>query len=365
MKRRDAIKLLAGTAAACSWLGESVLAQGGSSALKVLILGGTGFIGPHFVDALRARGHKLTLFNRGKRNPKLFPDLETLIGDRNGPVDALKGRDWDVVIDDSAYLAKHAQLTAEILKGHAGHYIFISSISAYADLAKPGIDEDAKLAQLADPNVDRVTEETYGGLKAACEKIVTDIFGEHSTIIRPTYIVGPGDPTDRFTYWPARVARGGEMLAPGSPSDPIQFIDVRDLADFARVCTEQRTAGTYNICNPPGAVTMGDLLDSAKRVSGSNARFVWANTEFLEKQKLFESGEIPIWVPPVGEFAGMGLVSSARAVAKGLRFRPVDTTVRDTLAWHAKRPKEQQEKLRAGLTPQRESELLKQLRAVK
>jgi 2'-hydroxyisoflavone reductase len=363
MKRRDAIKLLAGTVAAGSWLGASALAQG--SALKVLILGGTGFIGPHFVEVLRARGHKLTLFNRGKRNPKLFPDLETLIGDRNGPVDSLKGRDWDVVIDDSAFIAKHAQLTTELLKGHAGHYIFTSSISVYSDLATPGIDETAKVAQLTDPSVDKVTEETYGGLKAVCEKIVSDAFPGHSTIIRPSYIVGPGDPTDRFTYWPVRVARGGDVFAPGSPTDPIQFVDVRDLADFTRLCVEQRFTGTYNICNPPGAVTIGDLLQSAKKVSGSNAKFIWASAEFIEAQKLLESGEIPIWVPSSGEYAGMGLVSSVRAVAKGLRFRPVDTTVRDTLAWHAKRPKEQQEKLRAGLAPQREMELLKQLRAVK
>jgi 2'-hydroxyisoflavone reductase len=363
MKRREAIKLLAGTAAACSGLGESAWAQG--RPMKVLILGGTGFIGPHFVDVLRARGHKLTLFNRGRRNPKMFPDLETLIGDRNGPVDSLKGRDWDVVIDDSAYIAKHAQLTTELLKGHVGHYIFTSSISAYADLAAPGIDEDAKVAQLTDPTVDKVTDQTYGGLKAVCEKIVTDAFGEHSTVIRPSYIVGPGDPTDRFTYWPVRVARGGDMFVPGSPSDPIQFVDVRDLADFTRGCVEQPFAGTYNLCNPPGAVTMGDLLQSAKKVSGANTKFIWASVEFVEAQKLLESGELPIWLPPGGEYAGMGLVSSARAVAKGLRFRPVDTTVRDTLAWHAKRPKEQQEKLRAGLAPQRESELLKQLRAVK
>jgi len=363
MQRRDAIKLLAGTAAACSSLGKLARAQ--TSALKVLILGGTGFIGPHFVEVLRAGGHKLTLFNRGKRNPTLFPDLETLIGDRNGPIDALKGRDWDVVIDDSAYIAKHAQLTTDLLKDHVGHYIFVSSISAYADLAPAGIDEDYKLAQLKDPSVDKVTDETYGGLKVVCEKIVGDAFGARSTIIRPSYIVGPLDPTDRFTYWPVRVARGGEMLAPGSARDPIQFIDVRDLADFTRLCVEQRIAGSYNLCNPPGAVTMGDLLECAKKVAGANTRFVWANPEFLEAQKLLESGEIPIWAPPGGEYAGMGLVSSARAVAKGLRFRTLETTVRDTLAWHSKRPKEQQEKLRAGLAPQRELELLKQLRAVK
>lgn len=362
MNRRDAIK--AGTVAAAGMLmAGSVFAQG--KPLRVLILGGTGFIGPHFVAVLRGAGHKLTLFNRGKRNPGLFPDVEALTGDRDGKIDALKNRDWDVVIDDSGYVPRMVKLTADLLKDHVQHYIFVSSISAYADLATPGIDEDYKLAVLKDPTSETIGDSSYGGLKALCEQVVEKTYGTRCAIIRPTYIVGPGDTSDRFTYWPARVARGGEMLVPGSPTDPIQFIDVRDLAAFMLLCVEQRTAGRYNACNPPGAITMGDLLETSKRLTTSDARFVWASPEFLQEQKALESGEIPIWSPTVGEYAGAALVSSARAVAKGMRFRPLETTVRDTLAWHGKRPAGQQQKLRAGLAPDRETQLLNQLRGAK
>lgn len=355
MNRRDAIKIGA-AAAATTLIDGGVFAQ--STPLRVLILGGTGFIGPHFVEVLRAHGHKLTLFNRGKRNPGLFPDVESLTGDRNGKIDALKSRDWDVVIDNSGYRPREVKLTADLLKDHVQHYIYISSISAYADLATPGIDEDYKLATLTDPTVEEITNETYGGLKAACEQIVEQAYGTRWTVIRPSYIVGPGDSTDRFTYWPVRAARGGEMLAPGAASDPIQFIDARDLADFMRICVEQRPGGRYNLCNPPGAVTMGELLDTSKRIAKSDAKPVWVGADFLLAQKALESGEIPIWSPTTGESAGASLVSSARAVSKGLRFRDLSTTVADTLAWQSKRPAEQQ-KLRAGLTAEREAELLK------
>jgi 2'-hydroxyisoflavone reductase len=360
MNRRDAIKLGAATAGV---LLTGVAAAAEAKPLRVLIFGGTGFIGPHFVETLRARGHKLTLFNRGKRNPTLFPDVETLIGDRNGQVDAIKGRDWDVVIDDSGYTPKQVKLTTDLLKGHVQHYIFVSSISAYADLTPPGIDEDYRLATLKDPTVEEITDTTYGGLKALCERTVEQAFGKNSAVVRPSYIVGPGDPTDRFTYWPVRTSKGGEMLAPGSARDPIQFIDVRDLAEFMRGCVEQRFNGSYNACNPPGAVTMGDLLEMSKKLSGANTKFVWAPTEFLEKNKALETGEVPIWAPPVGELAGATLISSARAVEKGMRFRTLETTVRDTLAWHAKRPAEQQQKLRAGFSAEREAQLLKMLKA--
>jgi 2'-hydroxyisoflavone reductase len=362
MNRREAIKGGAITAAGLL-MGGNVLAQ--SKSLRVLIFGGTGFIGPHFVEVLRGAGHKITLFNRGKRNPGLFPDVETLIGDRDGKLDALKGRDWDVVVDDSGYVPRMVKLSADLLKDHVQHYIFVSSISAYADLTPPGIDEDYKVAVLKDPAVEQIRDDTYGGLKALCEQIVEKTYGERSAVIRPTYIVGPGDSTDRFTYWPARVARGGQMLAPGSPTDPIQFIDVRDLADFIRLCVEQRIPGRYNTCNPPGSVTMGDVLETSKRLTGANTTFVWADRDFLDKAKALESGEIPIWAPTTGELAGATLVSSARAVAKGLRFRPLEITIRDTLAWHDKRPAAQREKLRAGLTPERETQLLAQLRGAK
>jgi 2'-hydroxyisoflavone reductase len=254
-------------------------------------------------------------------------------------------------------------MSAELLKDNVEHYIFVSSISAYADLTPPGIDEDYKLAQLKDPNVEVVDGETYGGMKAACEQAVETVYGKRCAIIRPSYIVGPGDHTDRFTYWPVRAARGGRMLAPGTPRDPIQFIDVRDLADFTRRCVEGRIAGRYNACNPPGAVTIGDLLETSKRIARADTTFAWADAKFLEANKLLESGEIPIWAPTTGDSAGATLVSSARAVAQGMRFRTLETTVADTLAWHATRPAEQRQKLRAGLTAEREAELLAKLPA--
>ena len=365
MNRRDLIKL--GTAAASMLAASSAFAQArpGAKPLTVLILGGTGFIGPHFVEVLRGAGHKLTLFNRGKRNPGLFKDIEALTGDRNGQLDALRNRDWDIVIDDSGYIPKQVKLTADLLKGHVKHYIFVSSISAYADLATPGINEDYKLATLADPNVEKVDDATYGGLKALCEQTVEQTYGKNCAIIRPTYIVGPGDTTDRFTYWPVRASRGGEMLAPGSASDPIQIIDARDLADFMRLVVEQRIPGRYNLCNPPGAVTMGDVLDTTKRLTKANTKVVWASPEFVMQEKLLESGEIPIWSPTTGESAGASLVSSARAVSRGLRFRSLETTIRDTLAWQNARPAAQQQKMRAGFTAQRETELLKKLAVAK
>lgn len=358
MMRREVLRMFT-AAAAATLLRERASAQGAK--LKVLILGGTGFIGPHFVAALQAAGHKLTLFNRGRSNPGLFAQIETLIGDRDGKLEALKGREWDVVIDDSGYVPRHVRLTAELLEGRIRHYIFVSSISVYGEFPKPGLDEDDKVAQLADPTVEEVNGETYAGLKAACEQIVEQTYGSRYTIVRPGYVVGPGDSTDRFTYWPARVARGGKMLAPGSTLDPIQFIDVRDLATFMRRCAEERPTGRFNACTPPGAITMGQVLDASRRISGSNATFVWADADFIRSHRLVETGEIPIWLPQAGRFAGVMLVSSARAVQHGLRFRDLDSTLSDTLDWHNKRPAEHRQKLLVGLAPEREAELLKEI----
>ena len=324
--------------------------------LRVLILGGTGFIGPHFVAALMAHGHSVTVFNRGKDPAKVPSGVVQLIGDRNGQVAALQGHDFDVVIDNSGYTVRQVRLTAELLKGHVKHYIFISSISAYADLAIPGVDENYKLATVADPNTEELGGGNYGGLKALCEQLV-----------EKTYQAGPGDTTDRFTYWPVRVGRGGEMLAPGTPADAVQFIDVRDLAEFVRLCAEKHLTGRFNACNPPRAVTMGSLLEASRRITGADTRFVWASVAFLTAQKVIgddalPGNPLPIWNAPVGEDAGAALVSSTRAVSQGLRFRPLDVTIRDTLAWQKQRPAAQQV-LRAGLTAQREAQLLQLLRS--
>jgi len=362
IKRRDALKFLGGATLAA--LADPVFAR--SKPLKVLILGGTGFIGPHFVNAFKAGGHTLTLFNRGKRDPEADPGIEQLIGDRNGQIDALKGRDWDAVIDNSAYTPKQVILTAELLEGHVKQYVLISSVAAYADFAKAGIDESYRLMKLDDPTVEEVNGQTYGGLKALCEQVAVDIFGKQATLIRPTYIAGPGDYTDRFTYWPVRVSKGGEMLVPGAPSDPFQIIDVRDLADFMRVVVEKNVTGAYNLCAQPRAVTMGSLLDTCKRVTGANTKFTWATPEFLEAQgligkDLFAPSGFPLWSPTNSPYWAMPLISPARAVKKGLKFRSLETTIRDTLAWQATRPVENQT-LRTGLKPDQEAAALEKLR---
>ena len=362
--RRDALKL-AGTAAFAGLISAPGFAK--SKPLKILILGGTGFIGPHFVHALTEGGHTITLFNRGKRDPEARPGIEQLLGDRNGQVDSLKGRDWDVVIDNSGYTPRQVKLTAELLEPHSRQYIFISSIAAYADFAAPNIDEDYKLATLKDPTTEDIGGGNYGGLKVLCEQVVEKTYGKHATIIRPTYIAGPGDVTDRFTYWPYRVSKGGEMLAPGTAEDPISYIDVRDLADFIRHCAEKHIGGKYNLCIPAHSVTMGILLDESKRITGAETRFNWASADFLKAHGVIDSDSappnaIPIWSPVAGDSAGLGLISSKRAVAKGLKYRTLEQTIRDTLAWQKSRPADKQT-LRAGLTPERESELLGLLRA--
>jgi 2'-hydroxyisoflavone reductase len=360
-KRRHALMVLGGATLAA--MAHPVFAK--AKTLKVLILGGTGFIGPHFIDALTAGGHKITLFNRGKRDPEVRPGIEQLLGDRNGEISSLKGHDWDVVIDNSGYTPSQVKATAELLKDHVRKYIFISSVAVYADFAKAGIDEDYKLAELKDPTSEVVNGETYGGLKVLCEKVVETTYGKRATIIRPTYIAGPGDHTDRFTYWPVRVSKGGKMLAPGTPSDPFQYIDVRDLAGFIRTCVEKDVNGKFNLCGPQGAVTMGSLLDEAKRITKADTTFVWATPEFLEANEIIgekaKGNFMPIWQPPKGDEAGLLLVSPARAVKKGLKFRSLETTIRDTLEWQKKRPEDEQV-LKAGLTMQREAELLAILR---
>ncbi|MEJ0087357.1 MAG: NAD-dependent epimerase/dehydratase family protein [Pseudomonadota bacterium] len=363
MNRRDALRIAGGALLATGLTGPSIAK---AKPLKVLILGGTGFIGPHFVRVLTEAGHTVTLFNRGKRDPEAKPGVEQLLGDRNGQVDALKGRDWDVCIDNSGYKPSQVRLTAELLQPHIKHYIFISSVSAYADYISTNIDEDYKLATLKDPANEEVTGETYGGLKVLCEQIVQKTYGKNANVIRPTYIAGPGDPTDRFTYWPVRVSRGGEMLAPGTPADPIGYIDVRDLADFTRTCVEKRIGGVYNLCNRPRSATIGELLEKSKRISGADTRFAWASAEFIDKNGLnAESAPpnaIPIWSPPTGDSAGFALIRCDRAVAKGLKFRSLETTIRDTLEWQKTRPAERQT-LRAGLPPEKEKELLAALHA--
>jgi 2'-hydroxyisoflavone reductase len=354
---------------ALGWLGAAgtvaALAPGSVSAakrepLRLLILGGTAFLGPALVEHALAAGHRVTLFNRGKTAPDLFKgvdQVETLLGDRNGQLEALRGREWDLVIDTSGYVPRHVQLSAELLAPHVAHYLFISSISVYASFAKPN-DETSPVARLTDPTVEQVTGETYGGLKALCEEAAEKAMPKRVTNIRPGLIVGPRDRTDRFTYWPARVAAGGEVLAPGSPKDGVQWIDVRDLAAFVLHAGEKRVAGVFNACSAPGQFSIGALLESCRRVSGSDAKFTWADSAFLASQQVAPWSDMPVWIPPEGEEAAASLNSTRRAKAAGLHIRAADDTVRATLEWHRQRPEEQRLKLRSGLTAEREAAVL-------
>ncbi len=349
--------------AATGATGGSVPAAAGGKTL--LILGGTKFLGPEVVHSARARGYKITLFNRGKTNPELFPELEKLRGDRDGDLKALEGRRWNAVVDTSAYVPRHVRLSAGLLKNAVSHYVLISTISVYADFTKPGMDETAPVGKLPDETVEKVDGDTYGPLKALCEKAAEREMPEGVTVIRPGLIVGPNDPTDRFTYWPVRLARGGEVLAPGSPSDPVQFIDVRDLAEWTVHTIESRVLGTFNATGPKEPLLLLGLLEACRKVSGAEATLTWVDADFLEQQKVAAWSDMPVWVPPRGDTAGLGRLSVKRALERGLAFRPVLATVRDTLAWWRSLPNERQAALKAGLKPEREAEVLGAWRARK
>jgi len=361
-KRREFLK---STAVAGFWLGVGsalppVFAKAKTGPEKrLLILGGTAFLGPEIVAAAREAGYTITLFNRGKTHPELFPDLEKLRGDRNGDLESLKGRRWDVVVDTSGYVPRHVRDSAMLLKDAVQQYVFISTISVYSDNSKPGMDETTPVGTLDDPTVEKVTGETYGPLKALCEKAAEEAMPGRVTVIRPGLIVGPGDPTDRFTYWPVRISRGGEVLAPGSPSDPVQVIDVRDLAEWTVRCARERSTGVFNATGPKKEMSMGTMLGACKKASRSDAALVWADAAFLEEQKVGAWTDMPCWVPPTADMAGFSRVSCARAIAKGLTFRPIAVTVKDTLAWWKTQPKERTASLKAGIKPEREAEVLK------
>jgi 2'-hydroxyisoflavone reductase len=339
--------------------------DGGASALgspvakkKILILGGTGFLGPALVEAAQPRGHTLTLFNRGKTHPGLFPDVEKLLGDRDGNLKALEGRKWDAVIDTSGYVPRVVGASAGLLAPNVEQYVFVSTISVYGDMSHYGIDEDAPVATVTDEKTEDVSQ-YYGALKALSEKAVAAAMPGRVATVRPGLIVGQGDPTDRFSYWPVRVARGGEVLSPGDGEDPVQFIDVRDLAAFILGLVEQRAVGTFNATGPANTLPMRALLEACKTATGGDATFTWTESDWLvEQQKVMPWSDMPVWIPRSGEDKGMGRVSNARAVARGLTFRPTVDTARDTLAWFKTLPPERQGKLHAGVTSEREREVL-------
>ena len=330
--------------------------------MRVLILGGTGFLGSHLVEALLTRGHQPTLFNRGQTHPQRFPNVESIRGERDPHVGrgltGLRERSWDAVVDTSGYVPRHVAASAEMLAPCAGQYVFISSRSAYASAADIGADETAPLATLEDPTTETVTGETYGALKALCEQAATAAMPGRVANIRAGLIVGPGDPTDRFTYWPVRVARGGEVLAPGDPHAPVQFIDARDLADFLVTVIERGLHGPFNALGPAEPLSMGTMLEACRSAAaGSDASFTWVDQNFLLAQNVKPWSEIPLWIPDSPADAGFMRMSNAKAIAHGLTFRPIEQTARDTLAWFATQPADHSWK--AGLTPEREASILK------
>jgi len=366
MKRRDFVLSSLGVAAASLAPWRPAAAR---QRLKILILGGTRFVGPHLAEYALARGHTLTFFNRGRTNPGVLPQVERIQGDRNGQLDGLKGRAWDAVIDTSGYVPRVVRLSAELLRPQVPHYVFISTVSVYASFAAAN-DESSPVGKLEDESIEKVDGATYGPLKALCEAAATSVYGAgRTTVIRPGLIVGPDDNTDRFTYWPARAARGGELAAPGSPTDPVQVIDVRDLAAFTIQAVERSTAGVFNTLSPPGKFTIGDVVEESVAAARSIAKpsvapeAVWIPADFLAQQNVAPWSDMPVWAPSVGEEAGFALVSAARALKAGLEIRPMADTVAATMRWHLQRPEAEREKLKAGLSPERESALLAAWRA--
>jgi 2'-hydroxyisoflavone reductase len=364
---------------------------------KILILGGTGFLGPAVVDAAKARGHSLTLFNRGKTEKRIgiIDGVEKLYGNRDPKLhsdeaddkspmglDSLKGGKWDAVVDTSGYVPRIVKASAELLAPNVGLYVFISTVSVYAKNDTPGADETAAVGTISDPTVETMgaSFENYGPLKALCEQTVEGVMPGRVASVRPGVIVGPGDPTDRFTYWPVRVQRGGEVLAPGSAADLIQLIDVRDLAEFIITLIENKTTGVFNAMGPAD-LTIGKTLEACRESSKSDATFTWVPADFLEKKNVSAWGDMPAWVPSEGDTAGFGKRSFARATKAGIKLRPIIDTAGATLAWWPKevqrRTRITQEalaqaekegkdapkmgdptKLRAGIQPEREKEVL-------
>jgi 2'-hydroxyisoflavone reductase len=323
--------------------------------MDILILGGTRFLGKALVEAAVAAEHNVSLFNRGISNPDWFPEVEKIHADRNEDLSLLTDRRWQAVIDTCAYFPRQVDRMLRFLNGNIEHYTFISSVSVYGDFSQPGLDEGAELATTDDPEAEQVTGENYGALKALCEKTAETHLPGKCLVIRPGLIVGPYDPTDRFTYWPARVARGGEILAPDSPDWLTQIIDVRDLANWILRLVEKKATGIFNATGPAQPLTFGKLLETCQAVSHSPAQFIYLPTEFLFKQNVQPWSELPLWLPEP-EYVGMDQVSIHKALTNGLEFRPLTDTIRDTLAWQANRPADYQ--WRAGLSAEREAQLL-------
>ena len=368
--RRSAAAVAVALAAPRAWAAGT---SGAEKPLRLLILGGTGFIGPHQVRYALARGHQVTLFNRGKQPQEWPGHVEELLGDRNtGDLKALEGREWDVCIDNPTTLPFWVRDAARVLKGRVRRYLFVSTISVYAANDRAA-DETAALAPYkgADPMAETLATVAkapalYGQLKAVSEGEARRRFGEAATtIVRPGLIVGPGDQTDRFTYWPVRLANpsgrwGPEVLAPGDGTDPVQFIDARDLAEWIVRMAESGTPGVFNATGPARPLPMNGFLRGVASGVRAAPKLVWVPTAFLEANKAQAWSDLPVWVPGQGDTAGFHRRSIARALKAGLTYRPLPLTAADTLAWFEAQPAERQAILRSGLTPERETALLAQ-----
>jgi 2'-hydroxyisoflavone reductase len=342
-------RLLASEASAHGLGGEHSTAP-----LHILILGGTGFIGPHLVRHAVSRGHKVTTFTRGRREADLPDSVERLTGDRNGQLDSLKGRTWDAVIDDSATNPDWVRQSTELLKGSAGRYLFTSSTGVYYPYLKRGLDEsDKPHLEMADP---KDGSESFGVNKANCEQLVQAAFGDTHLVVRPTYIVGPGDTTDRFPYWPVRLAKGGDVLAPGQRLDPVAFIDVRDLAEFYVKLLEDGRNGIYNAVGPATPMTSRIFYETAQATINPRAKLVFIEDyDFLKAHKIEDS--VP-WVLLAGNDYGHQSVKNAKSVAAGLKFRPLAQTLKDTLAWWPSVPQARRDNPRWAISAATEAQAL-------
>ncbi len=359
IKRRELLSAAAVVAAgAMSSTVSSAVAK--PAVKRILVLGGSGFIGPHFVRAAQARGHHITLFNRGRTNKELFPEATKLVGDRDNGLKALATGEWDVVLDNSGYVPRHVKDSATLLKGRVGRYIFTSSVAAY-DVAPDRLPMGAtsKLAALAEPASENVGK-YYGPLKAVAEGYVTNAYGDNSTIVRPTYVAGPGDGTQRFTWWVDRIHRGGEIMAPGTPETSYSLIDVRDLAEFYLTLAENDTAGIFNASGPNGLFNWGGLLHGIRATTTSEVRFRWADSQFLLSQKV-NGAEMPMWNAG-SDGIHEQLWENQTSVNAGLRYRSLATTAIDTLAWYKTLSPKQQKFTRAGIDPLKEQAVLAVLR---
>ncbi len=369
--RRDFLK---GTAAAglglglgglsvigCSGDTEEVAAWGPQRPLRLLILGGTAFLGPAEVEYAVSRGHTVTLFNRGQTNPELFPDVEKLVGDRSVPdYESLVGREWDAVIDNSANVASWVRDAADVLKDSVGRYLFVSSISAYSDFSVPGMVEDGPVFTQEDYDETIASEaegSAFGPNKAQAERDTLAAFGDRGCVVRPGLIVGPMDRSGRFTYWPVRIDRGGEVLAPGDGSDRAQIVDVRDLGRFLVHLMETNATGTFNATGPDYPMTMHQMLERVREAVPSDATLTWVDAAFLQEHEVGAWMEMPVWMAPGPEMAGFSSFNCQKAFDAGLTFRPVTVTARDTLAWWKSLPEDQQT-MRTGIDPEKEAAVL-------